>query len=168
MPASKLTVVYSPYMTPDSEARADALAFAKAHTAGVLATVAKDYSPHASVIYYVSDETFNIYFLTKRGSRKYNAIKAHPQVAFTVGTQDTPRTLQIEGLASELESTEDREKHIPDLMNVLSQQTSRFVPAGKLDGELSVLWIRPTWIRWADFSKKEIGNENLLVEIPVE
>ena len=154
-------------MNQDNAARSEALAFIKAHTAGVLATVSKEYTPHASVVYYVSDDSFNVYFVTKRGSRKYNAIKAHPQVAFTIGRQDVPQTLQIEGVASELESEEDKNAHVPDLLNVLATVTPGFVPAGKMDGELTVMWLQPKWIRWADFSKPAIGNENLFVEIPL-
>ncbi len=154
-------------MTDDSNSRDEALTFLKAHSAGVVATVSKDYAPHASVIFYVTDEAFNIYFLTKRSSRKFKAISAHPQVAFTIGPQDVPQTLQIEGTGSELTSTEDRDKHIPDLMNILAAQRPGFVPAGKMDGELTVMWIQPKWIRWADFSKPVIGNDNLFVDIPL-
>lgn len=160
-------MIYSAHMQPDSSVRAEALAFAKSHSAGVLATVAKDYSPHASVVYYVADDSFNIYFLTKRGSRKYDAIKAHPQVAFTLGRQDIPQTLQIEGMGSELESAEDQQKHVPDLLQILMAQTPGFAPVGKMDGNLAVMWLQPKWIRWADFSKLGIGNENMFVEIPV-
>lgn len=154
-------------MQADATTRADALAFAKAHTAGVLATVSKDFMPHASVVYFVADDNFNIYFLTKRDSRKFAAIKAHPQVAFTLGRQDIPQTLQIEGMASELESKEDQDAHLPDLMQVLSEQKPGLAPAGKMDGELAIMWLRPTWIRWGDFSKTGIGNDNLFFDIAV-
>lgn len=155
-------------MQPDSTARAEALAFAQSHTAGVLATVSKDYAPHASVVYFVADDSFNIYFLTKRGSRKYAAMMAHPQVAFTLGRQEIPQTLQIEGVASELTGTEDQDAHVPDLMNVLAQQKPGMVPAGKMDGDLAVMWLQPKWIRWGDFSKAALGNENLFFDIPVD
>lgn len=154
-------------MTNDTTARADALAFLKSHTAGVIATVSKEYHPQASVVYYTGDDSFNIYFLTKRGSRKFDAVSAHPQAAFVIGRQDVPQTLQIEGMVSELTSVEDQNKHVPDLMNVLAAQSPGLVPAGKMDGELAVMWLQPKWIRWADFSKPAIGNENLFVDIPV-
>lgn len=155
-------------MTTDPSTRAEALAFLKAHSAGVLATVSKEYKPQASVVYYVGDDSFNIYFLTKRGSRKFQSISAHPQAAFVIGRQDVPQTLQIEGAASELTSKEDQDKHVPDLMNVLASQSPGLVPAGKMDGELVIMWLQPKWIRWADFSKPAIGNENLFVDIAVD
>jgi nitroimidazol reductase NimA-like FMN-containing flavoprotein (pyridoxamine 5'-phosphate oxidase superfamily) len=152
-------------MNPDSNSRADALAFLKDHSAGVIATVSKDYTPHASVIYYVADDSFNVYFLTKRGSRKHAAIGAHPQVAFTIGRQEVPQTLQIEGVASELTSPEEKESHGTDLMNMLATQTPGMIPAGKMDGDLAVMWLQPKWARWGDFSKPAIGNAQLFEEI---
>ena len=154
-------------MQADSTIRAEALAFAKDHTAGVLATVSNDGAPHASIIYFVSDDSFNVYFLTKIGSRKYDSLKSNPQAAFTLGRQDIPQTLQIEGLVTELTSDSDRDAHIPDLMNILANVSFGMVPAAKMDGDLTVMHLKPTWIRWGDFSKTAIGNENLFFDIPV-
>jgi general stress protein 26 len=158
---------YTLHMNIEPAVRAEALAFLQAHSAAVIATVSKDYLPHASVVYYCADDSFNVYFLTKIGSRKYNAIKAHPQGAFVIGRQDVPQTLQIEGVISELESEEDKARCTPQLMNVLEKQTPGIVPAGKMDGELAIMWLQPKWIRWADFSVSAIGDKNLFVEIPV-
>src|ERR1035437_9503419 len=83
-------------------ARKDALAFLKRHKTGVLATTPSENQVHASMIYYVADEKFNIYFLTQTNSRKFKALEAHPQVAFTVSAMETPQTLQIEGMAIDM------------------------------------------------------------------
>ncbi len=155
------------YMEADSSIRSEALAFAQSHTAGVLATVTHDNYPHASVVYYVIDDAFNMYFLTKRDSRKFSAIMARPQVAFAVGRQDIPQTLQIEGVASEVTSSEEQNMRVPELMNILSAQRPGMVPAGKMDGELALMWVQPKWIRWGDFSKPGIGNDNLFFDIPL-
>ena len=45
-------------------ARADALAFLKHHKVGVLATVGGGHQVIASMVYYTSDDNFNIYFMT--------------------------------------------------------------------------------------------------------
>src|SRR3989338_5189535 len=87
--------------------RAAALQFLKSHTAGVLASVGEGGKPHASVVYYTSDDTFSIFFVTLASSRKYQAIKANPWGAFVVGTLDVPQTLQIEGPIVELRQNED-------------------------------------------------------------
>ena len=59
----------------DAKKRAEALAFLRSHNTGVLATCGKDGEPHASAIFYVADEKFNIHFLTLFNSRKYKALK---------------------------------------------------------------------------------------------
>src|SRR5437870_201803 len=108
-------------MEPDAETkRAIALDFLKSHTAGVLASVSREGDPRASVVYYTSDETFSIFFLTLISSRKYAALKANPKAAFVVGTLDVPQTLQIEGTVTELHDGETTGKHVPELMQRLT------------------------------------------------
>lgn len=148
-------------------ARDAALVFLKELNAGVLATAGHDNIPHATVIHFVCDDAFNLYFLTKKNSRKYAAIQAHPQVAFTVGRSDIPRSLQIEGVASEIVNDESKQDRIDALMNVLATHVPGYVPVAKLDGELALMWIQPKWIRWNDFSKSAVGSGNLMTEIPV-
>jgi nitroimidazol reductase NimA-like FMN-containing flavoprotein (pyridoxamine 5'-phosphate oxidase superfamily) len=149
-------------------ARKSALEFIKGHHAGVIATAGHDNQPHASAVYYVADEHFNVYFLTKVNSRKYNAIQAHPQVAFTIGRLDVPQTLQIEGVASELRSDEAKQAHIPDLMDMLEKTNPYYVPIAKMDSEVVLIWIQPKWIRWGDFAVEGIGDDQLFTEIPVQ
>lgn len=159
---------YSGRMEKDiSVARADALAFLKGNRAGVIATVSAEGKPHASVVYYVTDDNFNIYFITKIDSRKYRSIKANPSIAFTVGQLDTPRTLQIEGVAVEMLGEEDKKAHVPDIMDMLSKNNPSYLPIAKMDSEVVLMWVEPKWIRWADFSVPEIGNEHMFVEIPL-
>lgn len=153
----------------NNDARADALAFLKSHKAGVLATVGADGAPHASAIYYVTDDDFNLYFLTLFSSRKYEAIRANPAVAFTVGTSDVPQTLQIEGVAAELSHEEEKRAHISDLVKVLTSNSQYYAPITKLDpSEVVMIWVQPKWVRWADFSSVESGTEKVLVEIPLK
>jgi general stress protein 26 len=147
--------------------RADALTFLKANRAGVIATVSPEGKPHESVVYYVTDDRFNIYFLTKIDSRKYTSIKANPAVAYTIGQLDTPKTLQIEGVAAEMMSNEDKKAHVPDIMEMLSKNNPSYLPIAKMDSEVVLMWIEPKWIRWADFSVPAIGNENVFTDIPL-
>lgn len=150
-----------------SSARTDALAFLKINTAGVLASVGSDGKPHASAVFYVGDEGFNIYFLTKLNSRKYKAIQENPAVAFTIGRLDVPQTLQIEGMASELQSDDAKAAHIPDLMKTLTENNPRYIPLVKMDSEAVLMWIEPKWVRWENFALPGVGNENVFTEIPL-
>ena len=155
-------------MDKDSAAiRQDALAFLKSHNAGVLATVSSENNAHASIIYYIADDNFNVYFFTKIHSRKHDAILAHPQVAFTIGREDVPQTLQIEGIAAELRNDVDKAAKIPELMKALEKTNQMYIPIAKMDAEPVVMWLQPKWVRWGDFSAPGIGNANLFADIPV-
>lgn len=157
-------------MTPEIEkASAEALAFLRAHKAGVVATISREGHPHASAVYYTCDDTFSIYFLTLASSRKYMAASANPWAAFVVGTQDIPQTLQIEGPISELKGNEETQVRIAELMKVLISNGTYYAPITKLDPADTVLmWIQPKWIRWADYSSPLSGDKNIFTEIPVE
>jgi len=157
-------------MTPDMEkASAEALAFLKAHKAGVIATVSREGRPHASAVYYTADDKFSIYFLTLASSRKYAAALANPWAAFVVGTQDIPQTLQIEGPLTEIRRREDADNHASDLIDALTSTGSYYAPITKLDPADTVLmWLQPKWIRWADYTSPLNGDKNIFTEIPVE
>jgi len=148
-------------------ARQDALAFLKRHKTGVLATVGRDYKIQASMVYYVADDDFNIYFLTLTNSRKFEALNEHPQVAFTVATDDVPQTLQIEGMAADISLDEEEKKKKDALFEILNSNQF-YAPISKLDpAGLVMIWIRPTWVRWADYAFEEIGNRHIFKEIPI-
>lgn len=150
------------------QARTDALAFLKRHKTGVLAAAGHDNHPHASAVYYASDDNFNIYFLTLKNSRKYEALSAHPQVAFVIGTEGVPQTLQIEGLAKDITLDTNAQEKIGNVAEVLMANPVFAAPITKLDPASSALiWIRPTWIRWADYAFAQEGTNNIFQEIAV-
>lgn len=148
--------------------RKDALAFLKRHKTGVIATVAGEYSVHASMVYYVAEDDFNIYFMTLITSRKFKALQEHPQVAFTVAASDIPQTLQIEGMAMDISLDADAARKKDALMQVLNSNDWFSAPITKLDpAEVVVVWIRPTWMRWGDYAFEESGTSHVLKEIPI-
>lgn len=148
--------------------RDEALTFLRSHKAGVLATVSAEGRPHASAVYYVADENFNIYFLTLLNTRKITAMQANPYVAFTVGTQHAPQTIQIEGVAVELSHEEDVLAHIPELVKTLTSDSTYYAPITRLDqSDVVVMKIRAEWIRWADYTSPQSGGENIFTQIEV-
>ncbi len=150
------------------EKKNEALAFLKAHSAGVLSTAGKGDKPHGSAIYYVADDAFNIYFMTLFASRKYQALRENPAAAFTIGTLDTPQTLQIEGTVTELTHEEEKTEHISQLIDVLMSSSTHYAPITKLDrSEVVIMWLKPTWVRWSDYSSGETGTAQVQHEIPL-
>src|SRR3990167_4116279 len=87
----------------DAGKRADALAFLKKHRTGALATVSQEGSPRVRLVYYASGDAFEIYFMTKKSTRKVDDITRDSRVAFTISSEDVPQALQIEGVASLVE-----------------------------------------------------------------
>lgn len=151
-----------------SDARTSALAFLKGHQAGVLSTVTADGKPHGSAIYYVADDNFNVYFVTLKTSRKFANLQAHPAVALTVGRQDVPETIQIEGVASALQHSEEIGAHAADLMKALTSNSRYYAPITKLDNDATaIIWIQPKSVRWADYTTNESGTENVMHDIPL-
>ncbi len=149
-------------------ARVDALAFLERHKTGVLATVSPEGTAHASMVYYTADDNFNIYFLTLTNSRKFASIQAHPQVAFTVSIPDVPQTLQIEGMAMDISLDEEGARKKDQLFEVLNSNPWFYAPVTKLDPATSaIVWVRPTWIRWADYAFEQNGTEHVFKEIPI-
>jgi nitroimidazol reductase NimA-like FMN-containing flavoprotein (pyridoxamine 5'-phosphate oxidase superfamily) len=153
----------------ENNPRVDALSFLKAHKTGVLATVSRDYKPHASLVNYICDENFNIYFMTLRESRKFQALSAHSEIAFTIATEGVPQTLQIEGKAMDISSSEEAASKKDELFELLNKNSTFNPPMSKMDiGEPAIVWIEPTWIRWADYAFGEDGNEKVWKEIDIK
>lgn len=150
------------------DTRAEALAFLRSHKAAVLASVSRENTPHASAIYYVADEQFNVYFLTLLNSRKFAAMQANPHVALAVGTLEVPQTLQMEGTVTELRNPEEMGAHMADLVKVLTSNTRYYAPITQLDpSETVLLWLKPNWVRWANYASEKSGSKNVLTEIPL-
>lgn len=152
-----------------SGARLDAKAFLMRHHTGVLASVSGTGQPHAALINYVTDEEFNVYFLTLISSRKFAAIQAHPQVAFTVSTSGIPQTLQLEGMAMDISLDAEAREKKDSLFAALNANPWFSPPLSKLDPEESaIIWIRPTWVRWADYAFQQEGSAHVFQEILVQ
>ncbi len=149
-------------------ARTDALAFLKRNKTGVIATAGHDNLPHASAVHYYADDSFNIYFLTLPSSRKYKALSAHPQVAFTIIREDVPQTIQIEGMAQDITHSAEMKEKKEHILETLNANPFFFPPISKLDPEeTAVIWVSPTWVRWADYAFAQYGTNRVFKEISI-
>lgn len=154
--------------TDANRARIDALAFLRRHSTAVLSTVSSKKEPHATMIFYVADDNFNIHFLTRIDTRKFKAIQKNPRVALTVSTTDVPQTLQIEGTARSIAQDDETSSMKPQLFKVLNANHWFYAPITKQDVTMvHEMRIEPTWIRWSDYAFAKDGDENIFIEIPI-
>lgn len=153
----------------DTSKKLDALAFLQGHAAGVIATADSDGQPHASAVYYKAEDDFSIYFLTLATTKKYANLKANPKVAFTVGSSDIPKTLQMEGVAEEIQYEDEKNAKLTDLVGVLMANSKfYFPPLTQLDkAEVVLIWIEPKKVKWSDFSTTAHGTDHVSFEIAV-
>jgi general stress protein 26 len=144
-----------------AQMKEEALKFLMAQKGGVLSTVWDD-QPQSAFIYYDADEDFSIYFPTIVNTRKDQNIQAHNKVAFTVSTINPPRTVQIEGVAEQITDKEMIEAVMANYMDIATYQMKHAAPITKLERGKGVLVykIRPTWLRWSDFSDAKIKKDH--------
>lgn len=124
----------------------NALEFLKVSEACVLTTVTKDGLPQAATVGYSVDGDFNFLIGTNKNTRKYQNLKNNNKIALVVGFAGS-KTVQLEGTARELEITDKRvEAHLNKLPSAV-----KF----KIHPGQTYFLIKPTWLRFTDYSSKQ-------------
>lgn len=154
-------------MNIDSEGRKEeALSFLVNHDIGTLATASSDGHPSARTVYYTCDDSFNIYFITLKNTRKVAQMAANAQVAFVVSEDGTPHTIQIEGVVQDMSAVATNDALVTDFIKRLADHKPYGIPLTHLDtSELVFFKISPTWVRWGDFTFGE-ETHTVLTELP--
>jgi general stress protein 26 len=145
--------------------RDEALAFLWGHTTGTLATVSSEGRPHARLVYYTCDDSFNIYFITLANTRKAQDLTADPRAAFAVAEVETPKTLQMEGTVADLTDTATIDPVLANLVEVLMSNKNYGAPLTRFDtSALKFYRLTPDWVRWGDFTHG-YGSDAVLTQI---
>jgi general stress protein 26 len=134
------------------ELKKQVLTFLQNKFLAVLATVDSVHLPHAATIYYVIDDDFTIYFITKNDTEKYEHLLHNPHVALVVGTENIPRTAQIEGVAEVVHDLQ----MVPNLLERLSRVSNKgqYPPPafGSPSGSMSIFKVTVSKIKWLDMT----------------
>lgn len=145
--------------------RDKALAFLAQNETGVLATISPEGKAHARLVYYTSDDSFNLYFMTLANTRKVADIAVHPHVAFTVFDSVVPKTLQVEGIVTDLTDTATNDPMLVTFLQKLIPKTPYGIPLEHLDSAVIRFFkITPDWVRFGDFTYGK-GTDVVLVEV---
>ncbi len=144
------------------ELKKDVIAFLKDVKLGALSTVSAEGKPQISSVYFGVDGQFNIYIVTGTQSRKYINLQHNSEVAMVMTDSKKIQTVQLEGNISPLKTVKKDSKAVDVLAEALSPSTWETLthiwdpipPVLKMqNGDLVILKITPSWIRWADFSR---------------
>lgn len=147
------------------------LDFLKSKNVAVISTVSEANQPMSATIYYVVDNDFNFYFMTKSFTRKFRNLKHNKEVALAVGTENTPVTAQIQGTAEQITDIKEFEERFKEMTKIL--QENKYVgPLFEIvanedadHNEIMLFKVTPTWIRWLDL-REDLNNNNFVQILP--
>ncbi len=128
--------------------RSQLLSFMQQELYAVQASVSANGAPQAALVGVVVSDQFEVFFDTLGTSRKAANLRHFPAIALVIGPThaDSSRTVQCEGIADEPTGSE--------LERLLELYFARF-PDGRARRrrpDITYVRVRPTWIRYSDFS----------------
>lgn len=138
--------------------KADALIFLESHPLGVLATVGAENTPELSSLYFFCKGDFDLYFVTKTGTRKYRNFLA--KQAATLLSYDEEELTSVE-VCGEVETVTDLVKAVQIIEMfqglVLLRKAGYWVPpiAQLEKGDYVVCRLVPNTVRFNKFSSPE-------------
>jgi len=159
------------------DARKGVIAYLQSQLTAVVSTVSPDGRPQASTVFYwINDfhgDDFSFFFVTRRHTRKFENLMSNKKVAFVVGTEFAPSTVQVEGEAELLDvgdqlkdmlELQKRLRTKPALARLLGGEFFPRNPISKLGKNHALFKVRPTWIRWMrhDRAKSDITYHDIL------
>ncbi|MGC4093479.1 MAG: pyridoxamine 5'-phosphate oxidase family protein [Polyangiaceae bacterium] len=138
---------------------AEVLSFVRKQRLAVQASVREGSAPQAAVVGIVASGAFEVFFDTLETSRKCENLRKNPRLALVIGWDLAEgRTVQLEGLADEPRGAElERLKAL--YFEAFPDGVERQQWAG-----ITYVRVRPTWLRYSDFS----GSEPRIVEFAAD
>lgn len=125
---------------------------------GVVSTVSSENKPESAFVYFAFDGDLNIYFATKDTSRKFKNITKNENVSFAIVTENPPQTLQLEGVASVHDDTEDQKHLFQELIGLASSKHFAAPILQQNTGGLEFMKISPNWVRFGNFEVRKHGD----------
>jgi len=118
---------------------------------GVVSTISEDGKPHVASVYFTFDDNLNLYFVTRASTGKYKNTLINPNIAFVTSVEVPPRTVQIEGIVSEVNDPKEQEKFFAELLKITNEKYPAPPFTQMMNSEVMLMKITPTWARLADF-----------------
>lgn len=125
--------------------RKEALEFLYNNPTAVVATVGNG-MPFASTVYYIIDESFNMYFATEIDTNKYKNILANGKASYVVGTGPSHISITGQGTAHEIKG-EEREAVFDRILDLMLRHHIKRTPVDEMvkakEKKLAVFKITP-------------------------
>jgi uncharacterized pyridoxamine 5'-phosphate oxidase family protein len=127
--------------------------FLKQHPMGILSTVSADGTPWGAAIYYVSDDDFNFFFVTKMKTLKYQNLDNNPLAALTIADPETQITVQAMGKISRLPIKDYADVIFAKLAKIKPKDDHTWVPpiTKVHEGDYIPLRLTPSKLQFADY-----------------
>jgi len=133
---------------------------------GVLYSMYANVNPHAAVIYFSIDKRFQISFLTKADTKKYDNLFHFNHIMLTVYEPLTQTTAQITGRAEEITASSEINGVAGAILSAsLKTSDNGLPPISKLEaGPYVAFNIKSVQIRMAVYSRADPGSYNEIFE----
>ena len=133
--------------------------FLRQHPMAVLSTVSADGKPWGAAIYYVADEDFKFYFVTRVETYKFQNLEKNPHVALTIADLETQTTVQLSGKVLRLPPEDYEDVVFTKLAHLKPKNDFHWAPPlSKIKaGNYMPLYIVPDTLQYADY--KDIKSD---------
>lgn len=140
--------------------------FLTTHPIAVLSSVDPSGEPHGTVIYYTLNQDFQLFFITRTGTKKYDNLIRNNHAMLTIFDPRTQTTVQVTGIAEEIIDSYEV-NNIAGSITGISLKTSEggLLPITKLEeGEFTAFQVKPVQIRMAVYDRPDPGSYEDLFE----
>lgn len=125
--------------------------FLKNQHLAVVSTADLDTNLEASLVYFIADECFNIFFLSKTETTKVKNINKNPKVAIVIGLENKPKSIKASGTAEVVNGSSEYADIKKRLINRITERSNYWPPLNNLDkGSLTLVKITPTSMSYYD------------------
>lgn len=132
----------------NEDIRKEALKFARSKKLAVISTVSSTGIPESATILYSIDDNFGFFFITRNDSRKTQNLATNKNVSIVIGTELSPSTLQMSGVAKAL-SAEGQKEFIERLAENTDLAALYYGPFLNIMGINFTLYkVTMNWVRW--------------------
>lgn len=120
---------------------------------GVLSTISADGRPWGSAVYFIADEDFNFYFVTKADTFKYKNLENQPMAALTIADEPSQTTVQVSGSVAAVPVDQEFDIIFRKLEANRPKNDNEWVPpVYKIHkGNYMVLCLTPEKLQFADY-----------------